>query len=518
METSQISMNDIVAIIRRRRWSLILPTTAIAVVAIVVAFLWPPTFKSSSTILIEDQEIPRDYVLTTVTTFADQRLQTINQRIMSATRLLEIIRQNELYQENWEKWTSEELVQRMRKDIGFETRSSEVVDPRTGRPTEATIAFVLSYQGRNPAKVQKITTILTSLYLQENLRVREQQTQGAARFLEIELAQVREQLDALDSRITAFKKENQKYLPELAQFNLQNLDRVDRDVEALNSQLRTLLEQESYLQTQLESIPTDGESIALTRLNELKIQLGSLKNRVSDAYPDVVQIKAEIAELETQLARETEEELQPTNAAYINLASQLASTQSEIQSARQQIREMQKKREEYSRRIEQSPQVEEGYTALVAERANIQSKYDDLSRKVMEAKVAQGLEKEQMGERFTLVEPAMLPEKPVSPNRMAIAVLGIVLGGMVGVGWVALREFSDQSVHRADTLSRQFQLTVLAVVPRIITAADEVRARRKRLTLQLGVLFGLIGCVLVFHYAIMDLDVFWAKVSRKLDI
>ncbi len=149
------------------------------ILAAIVAFCWPPTYRSTATILIEEQEVPREYVNTAVTTFADQRLQTLNQRIMGTTRLLEIITKFKLYDDLKSKWTTEEIVDKMRKkDIKFDTVSADVIDPRTGQPRPATIAFTVSYKGKNPAVVQQVASELTSLYLEENLKDREKAVPG----------------------------------------------------------------------------------------------------------------------------------------------------------------------------------------------------------------------------------------------------------------------------------------------------------------------------------------------------
>jgi polysaccharide chain length determinant protein (PEP-CTERM system associated) len=540
MQQENISLQDIWRIAKRRIWTFIIPAGSLTVLALLVAFLLPSVFQSNSTILIEEQEIPRDYVLTTVTGFAEQRLQTITQRIMSATRLLEVINRYGLYTEKRQKWTSEETVDRMRKDIRFETISSDVIDPRTGRATAATIAFRLSYRAGNPAVAQQIANVLTrlsyragnpavaqqianvltSLYLEENLKVRQQQTQGASKFLEDEMQDLKSQLEESDKKIAVFKEKHLDNLPELVNFNLQSLDRTERDIDQMQSQLGMLRERESYLQTQLASIPADARDQDRQRLADLRLQLTNLLSRVSEAYPDVPKIRAEIAEIEGRLkisGGETFED-KPDNQAYITLSAQLASTQAEIESVKGQIEGFYKKREEYRQRIEGAPKVEEVYKVLISQRNNVQAKFDELSNKYMEARLAQGLEQDQMGERFTLIEAANLPEKPVSPNRPAIALIGLILGIGAGAGLVALLEYGDNSVRSTEELSRKLRLPVLGGIPEIVTDSQHARMQRRRRMMQLGVLVLLIGGVMVFHFFIMDLDIFWAKLSRRMDI
>jgi uncharacterized protein involved in exopolysaccharide biosynthesis len=203
------------------------------------------------------------------------------------------------------------------------------------------------------------------------------------------------------------------------------------------------------------------------RLAELNVQLVNLKNKFSEEYPDVIKTKAEIAELEKRLRNNAAAGVpqRPDNPAYINLSSQLSSTRSEISSVNNQISDLKNRREGYKRSLAVSPQVEQEYKALLMERANTQAKYDDLMRKHMEAKVSQGLEKEQKGERFTIIDPARMPEKPYKPNRLAIMLIGLVLGVGAGVGTAAAREYTDASVHNSDTLSAATEFPVLATIP-----------------------------------------------------
>jgi uncharacterized protein involved in exopolysaccharide biosynthesis len=242
VEANAQAFKDYIEAVKRRKWSLVLPTFMISLIAAMVALALPPIYTSRATILIEEQEIPQDYVMTTVTSFAEQRLQTITQRIMSHTKLLEIIERFGLYSDLRKKRTNEEVVTKMRKDIALETISAEVVDRRTGRPTTATIAFTLAYEGKNPRTVQRVANTLMSLYLEENLRVRERQAEGASEFLENEMEDLQARVAELEAEIAAFKKEHLNELPELLEVNLQGLERTERDIERLKDRLGTLKE------------------------------------------------------------------------------------------------------------------------------------------------------------------------------------------------------------------------------------------------------------------------------------
>ncbi|HTZ40365.1 MAG TPA: chain-length determining protein [Syntrophales bacterium] len=519
MDQDVKTLGDVVDIAKRRRKYLIWPAVGVFALAVMIAFVWPPTYRSTSTILIEEQEIPREYVMTTVSSYAEQRLQTINQRIMSTSRLMEIINRFNLYANKREKWTMEEIVDRMRKkDVKFELINADVIDRRTGRPTAATIAFSVAFEGADPSVVQQVANVLASLYLEENLRVREQQTEGATRFMEDERRAVEEQMAEIDRQITAFKQLNVNTLPELAPYNLQIVDRLDQDIDRFNNQLKELNEKENYLQSQLASIPQDSTNPDKDRLRELRVKLINLESRFTDEYPDVKKTKAEIADLERKLkgSAAASQDSRPDNPAYVTLAAQLASTRSEIESVRRQLSTAQERRNDYQRRIATSPRVEESYRSLMTRRNNLQAKYEDLTKKYMEAKVAYGLEKGQMGERFTLIDAAILPEKPVRPNILAIILIGFVLGIGAGVGTAALKEFGDQSFRSAEALSEAVALPVLGVIPEILTLQDMARIKKRTVVVTASVVCACLIGIVVFHFFIMDLDIFWAKLMRKM--
>jgi len=520
METEVKTIQDFRGILKRRKRALILPALIVFVIAAVVALALPSIYRSTATILIEEQEIPREYVMSMVTSYAEQRIQSSTQRIMSSSRLLEIMNRFNLYADLRERWTIEEIIDKMRKDIKFETISAEVVDRRTGRPTAATIAFSVSYEGKNPGIVQQVANVLSSLYLEENLRVRGEKTAGASKFIEDEMKEVQASLAKQDAKIAEYKQKHLNTLPELNQMNIQELERLERSLEQSEIQIRTLRERESFFKTQLASIPPDFANPDKDLLKGLRVKLVSLKSRYSDQYPDVIKTKAEIAELEKKLSAPGTGPIgdKPDNPAYINLASQLSGVQSEIDSLRKQVFAFQKRRDEYRRRMQAAPGVEEGYRVLIGERNNLQVKYDDLMKKHMETKVASGMEKGQMGERFTLIDPARMPEKPVRPNIPAILLIGLFLGIGSGVGAASLREYSDQSVRSGEVLTKATGFPVLGSIPEILTPQDIARMKKKRMILIGSILLLIIIGVTVFHFFIMDLDVFWARLMRKLAI
>jgi polysaccharide chain length determinant protein (PEP-CTERM system associated) len=514
-ESDVKTMKDLAGILRRRKWTILLPALGVFALSAVVAFVIPATYKSTTTILIEEQGIPREYVTANITTFADQRLQSINQRIMGTTKLLELIDRFRLYVDLKARLTIDEIVEKMRKDIVFNTISADVKDPRSGRTGQATIAFSISYKGKNPETVQRVANELASLYLEENLKTREKASADTSKFMEEERRNVQEMMAALEAKIAAYKQKHGDSLPEQAQLNIQGLDQVEREMSRMEDQLRALKERESYLEQEL-ALGTTNQGPG--SLRELRARLVDLKSRFSDKYPEVIRTKAAIKELEAQLAAPEKEAqaTKPDNPAYITMSSQLAGIRTEIQSVQRQVKSLRQTRDTYRQRVESAPRVEEGFRGLLVDRNNLQAKFEELNKKSMDAQVAYGMEKEQLGERFSIIDPARLPVKPESPNIPAILLIGLVLGLGSGVGAAAIKESTDDTVRDAGRLAADTGFPVLTGIPEIVTAGDVARVKLRRIQAAAGAAAVLVAGVLVVHFFVMDLDIVWAKLMRKL--
>jgi polysaccharide biosynthesis transport protein len=292
---------------RHRRKTVILTFSLSMLVAILLALLWPPTYRSSGTILIEQQEMPQELVRSTVTSYADQRVQVISKRVMTTETMLGIIHRYGLYPKQVQKDTREALLNRMRKDIGLKMISADVIDPRSGRPTEATIAFEVSYTSGSAETAAKVANELTSLYLNENLNNRTQLARDATVFLEAEGDHLSARIGELEAALEKFKQKNFQQLPEVTQLNMTLLDRTEEELRSQESRRDSLNQQRTYLEAQLAQLKPNsamfsdnGERIMTTydRLRTLKSELASDKAKYAPDHPDIARLEREIAGLE----------------------------------------------------------------------------------------------------------------------------------------------------------------------------------------------------------------------------
>jgi len=525
MQKVALGPGDYWGIVKRRKWSLMVSAALVLFIAVAIAFVLPPIYSSYSTILIEEQQIPTEFVMTTVNTYAEQRVHNIKQRVLSFTQLHDIIKEQKLYSELKDKWTPEEIVAKMRGDVRVKMLSADVFDRRTGRPVTVTTAFTVGYEGKSPQAVLRVTDTLTSLFLEQNLQVRQKRVSETSEFLSSEVQRVKEDLAQAEKEVANYKQAHINELPELFQVNKQSLDVMERSIEQLRGELRHLKEREGYLATQLAAVsPSMDDATARSReaatLKDLHLQLAGMLERYTEAYPDVAIVRAQIAAIEKQTdsgirGRKNVNE-QADNPAYVNLESQLAGTKADIEMMKKQMQAMQERVSIYRKRIEETPRVEGDYLALVSQRNALQGKYNDLTAKYQEAKVAQELEREQKGERFSLIEPARLPETPTKPNRLAIVLVGAVLSVGVGTCFAAVREMADPSIRNSDLLASLVGAPVLATIPRIVTPEERMRQRKRRVYLWGIFAVLLILTALFVHFYVIDFDVLWAKVMRRL--
>jgi uncharacterized protein involved in exopolysaccharide biosynthesis len=550
-------------------------------ITVLIALLWPPTYRATAVILIEQQEIPQELVRSVITSYADQRVQVISQRVMTSQNLLSLIDRYKLYPDKRDRIPREELLDDMRDDINMKMISANVIDPRSGQPTHATIAFSVSYDSRSPDLALKVANELSSLYLNENLTSRSQRSKQTAGFFSEEAARQQAHIAELDQRLADFKEKHQDELPELAQQNIQLEDRTELQLHDVQDHISALDSQLVLLQAQLAQIsPTaqvysdsgqrvygpedqlkalksklaelkgrygpdypdvistereieglqklvsseDSTPDRLRQLSEAKADLAAALKKYSPEHPDVVRLQHQVDSLEKAVQAEADAGAPTTarahadNPAYVQVKGEIDAVAVEREGAIKKRDELQTKLNSYDKRMAQSPEVERAYREIVRDLESAQFKYGEILSKQSEAQIAVNLETEQKGEKFTMIEPPQPPEKPVSPNRILILAIGLVLSLASGVGAIAGRETLDASVRGPQDIRELLQVPALASIPIIVTAAE--RTRRQRITRYSwgGSVAVLILLAVTVHFFIMPLDVLWLVLVRRFGV
>ncbi len=533
------TLQDYIAFLRRRKWFIVVPWLVILCIASVVAYILPPVYQSKATILIESQQVPEDLVRTTVTGYAEERIKTITEQILSRQTLEQIIKDFRLYPDFQDNAPIEDILSKMRKDISVEMVSAMVPSRRSERQVEVNVAFTVSYEGGDPKKVTQVANRLTSLFLEYNMRLRENLAKTTTNILEQQLEAYRNTTRLLEEKIARFKEEHLTELPELMRLNLEFEQQIRQQIERVETKILALEDRKVYLEGQLATIspsvlfrgdqvweprdrlkllrsqaisleaslsPKHPDVIKIRReieelekkvnadnerrnlekmLNDKEVQLENLRNRTTDKHPDVARLKQEISNIKTALADIQADEAGgadsadsgPTNPDYINLQTQIKRTEIELDSLRTQRKELEKKWQQYVKRLEQMPQVEQEYQDLARDYSAAQKKYNETSEKLMEARQAENLEENQAGEKFTVVDPPHVPGKPVKPNRMAIILIGFILGLGAGAGLAAAMEFTDTTLRTAGDVRRLTGAPVLSAIPDV-REVQEMQGKR----------------------------------------
>jgi succinoglycan biosynthesis transport protein ExoP len=565
----------------RQRGIFVAVAGATTILAVIIALTLPPTYRAMGTILIEQQEIPQEMVRSVITSFADQRVQVISQRVMTTQNLLSLIDRYDLYPAIRQKEPREVLLQKFRDDIGMHMISADVIDPRSGRPTQATIAFAVSYQNRSPELALKVANELTSLYLNENLTSRTQLSQQTSAFFSEESTREAAHIAELDKSLAAFKEKHHDELPELAQLNVTTMERTEMELRDAENRLSALDSQRVLLEAQLAQISPNAQVYTdsgqrvfgpedrlktlksqlasykaryapghpdiistqrevdglekevksedqtaerLRQLSEAKSQLAAAKEKYSDEHPDVLRLQRSVDSLEASVAKEAAigsrrtESAHADNPAYIQVKGQLDSVAVDRDNATKKRDGLHAKLDQYEKRMAESPEVERQYRTMARDLESAQFKYQEILSKQTEAQVSANLETERKGERFTLIEPPQPPEKPIKPNRLLILIVGLFMSVAAGVGAVIARDAFDASVRGPSDIRLMLQVPALASIPVIVTIADRTR-RRKIIGFSWGGSIAvLLLAAIMLHLFVRPLDVVWVTLLRRFGV
>ncbi len=577
------TLGEYLQIFKRRKKQFLIPVIILSLLALIIAFALPAVYRSTATILIEQQEIPQDLVRSTISTYVDQRLEVMQQKVMTTSNLLKIIEKFNLYHDDLQKKTREEVIENMREDIGMEPVSADVVDPKTGRPTTATIAFSLYFDHTSPEIAQKVANELVSLYMNENLKTRNEDTKETSLFLLQESKRLGNKITKQEARLAKFKEGNMEKLPELLQFNIQLMDKLQGELLDINRQIQTSQEKKIYLKSQLAQLQpnatlysssgkrilgkesrlktlqaelvtmsatysadhpdvvktkkeikalekelgvSESKSELLLQLKKLKTDYLIMRGKYSDKHPDVIKAKQEIEKLEAKIKQTPDDVIEdtpvtkPDNPAYIQLQAQLEAAKANLTSFYKRRDETLRRIKAYKNRITGAPKVEQEYRALTRDYEDTVKQYQEAKAKLMEAQLSVKLEKEQKGERFTLIEPPLLPEVPYSPNRVMIIILGLILSLGAGLAVVVILESMDDSIRGVKSLESLFGAVPLATIP-YISSEDEIaeaQSPASKIKLLLGGIGVLAIALVLVNYFYKPLDVLWYVILRKMGV
>jgi polysaccharide chain length determinant protein (PEP-CTERM system associated) len=531
-DLSQIPLGHYLRIIRHRKWLALCTWLLVTLVTAVVAWRIPDTFTSETVVLVDPQKVPEAYVKATVTGDLRNRLGTLTQQILSATRLQKIIDTLNLYPEERKQGKArEDIITLMRSDI-----SVKVLSEFGTTANQDLQAFRISYSGADARLVAQVTNQLASLFIEENMKAREAQAKGTTDFLDNQLQEARKTLEDQEARLKDFRLKHVGEMPEQQTADLQLLGQVQSQLQLESDAVARAEQQKSYIQSMMaQSAPVidldegdrkssnAGEAKGPSAPKPLfvaKAKLAEMLSHYGEQYPDVRKLKKQIEDEEAREASQAKAApaaapTQPAHAetprrpavapaAHFNpvLQAQLENLDAEIAKHKAEQQRLTSLVATYRTKLDAIPLREQQIAGLDRDYQMSKKHYSDLLEKQLSAQTASQLESRQKGEKFDVLDLAQPAEKPSRPNRVLINMAGTLGGLVLGLLLATVKEFFAASITVPSDVADGCGLAVLGVIPVIRTQADQDLQRRRRVvaaaSVALAVLAG--GAIFLLRY------------------
>jgi polysaccharide chain length determinant protein (PEP-CTERM system associated) len=473
---SQSGVELAFAICRRRTWLALVTFVIVAAAAFSLVLWLPDLYRATATVLIERQQVSEAFVRPSVTAELETRIQTIRQDIMSRTRLTGLITTFDLYPDLREEAPLDVVVERMRTDIALDLKSAEQLNGRT-----ATIAFTVSYTGRDPETVARIANTLASMYVEENTKVRGRQATRTAEFLRAQLESVRQELDEQEERANEFKLKHMGELPQQMEANLSSLERLNTQLRLNGENQIRAMDRRERLERELAqrgsapaaaSAPTHASEVAA-----LRRELSDLRRSFTEDYPDVIRVRTRLAALEREAAEAPREEAgAETDDTRERVRRALNDVDAELSALRNEERALRQSITGYEQRVENAPKRQQEFLDLSRGSQATSERYDSLLKRYEEAQLAENLEHGANVEQFRILDSALPPRDVAAPNRLRLLIVGLLLSLGAAIGAMLIAERLDTTFHNIDDLRRFANIPVLVSIPRIHSR----RQRRRR--------------------------------------
>jgi polysaccharide chain length determinant protein (PEP-CTERM system associated) len=483
MTERELTAADYMAMLRRR-WVLIVVLAVVgAPLAYGVSRFLPNRYKSQTLVLVERPSVPEKFVASLDNADLSQRLSSMQQQILSRSRLEPIITQFGLYSSEVNKVPMEDLVGRLQKAIDVTP-----IVPMAATQSQLPGFYVNVTMG-NARTAQQVCTAVTSMFIEENLRLRQRHSEDTTQFLVNQLAEAKANLDEQDAKLAAFKSRYLGSLPDQEQMNLNLLSNMTSQLDAATQALARAQQDKSFVESMLTQQIAAWQATQTGRSPEtleqqlaaLQTQLATLQSRYTDDYPDVIKAKNDIAGLKKQIAA-SDPQKPSADASKKNTfePSQIAQLRAQVHNLDQVIAEKAREQEQikkqiklYQDRVQSSPGVEQQFKELTRGYQTALDSYNELQKKRDESAMSAELERKQQGEQFRVLDPANLPDKPSFPNRPLFALGGLGGGFGLGLGIAFLLEMKDSSLKTERDVEFALRLPVLAMIPEIQPASAE---------------------------------------------
>lgn len=513
--TDFIDFTYLRSVVRRRFWIVFLMGAIMSALGLVVAFILPPTYRSSATILVESQQIPTELARSTVTASAVEQIQIIEQRLMTRATLLELAETHRVFADQ-PGLSPSARVDKMRSAIRFDLR---VFDQRRAMSIMTAVAFDVSVTADNPGVAAAVANDLVTRILAQNTQLRQARAETTSAFFRQEVDRLARELDVLGLKIVEFQNENEAALPDNLAYRRAQLDLLQDRIQRFELRRAEIEREKSLLRLGFDEESTSAAASLLQReLETMRRTLLQRRALLSPTHPEVRALEAGVTAFEAAIAAEPPA---PDDAAKAEtsgrdnqIARRLAIYDAQIQVLDAQVATLEEERALVERSILDTPSIEMQINALRRSYADLETQYQSAQSKLAQAVIGERLETRQQAERFEVIEQPLVPEAPQSPNRLKIVVFGVIGGFGAGGGLAALLELMSRIVRRPEDLDAM-RIEPIGVIPYLETSGERFRRWLIRI-LAFLVVFGGVGLGLwLAHTRYLPLDVIAQKVVDK---
>jgi polysaccharide chain length determinant protein (PEP-CTERM system associated) len=517
-------LTDYLAVFARRRWWVIVPFLALSSLTVLVARIIPRMYLSETMILIQPRDVPTDFVKDLLSGSTEERLNAIEEMILSRSNLLSVLRVFEDRLTGYRGLNDERKYLKLKKRVTI-----EIAQERSRGKYLPVTNFRISYRDQDPELAQKITAELAKLFMKQDSKVREDQVFGTTEFLEEELNNVSKLMNKSSNELKSLKERYRYELPTELETNLRTLDRLqiqkNANVEALDRHLtmqmtleRQLSETPPTLVREVGKIDTAGtpaNNPLVEELHKKELQYAELRLKATDDHPDVVRARAEVERLRKEIPPADlvpqQQTLTPLtapttitspNPVYQSLTAQLQQIRTEIGIREREKKQIEAEMARYSERVQNTPKVEQDMAKELRANEDLTRQYDELKSKLAQAELAKNLERKRPGSQFMVIDPANYPLEPVSPGLPRLIGGGLAFSLLIGIALAVVVDLLGRVIWTERDLARLLDARILVEIPSIVTQRDISRAWRAKLrTAALAVVAaGFYGAGLYFLY------------------
>ncbi len=471
----ELTLQDYIGILKRRLWLILLSTIVVLGIAIGLTFWIPPQFTSQTLVLIEQPQVPTDYVTPVLTEDLNERLASLREQILSRSRLEPIIQRFNLFAGDGA--TMDDRVAQTQKAIGI----TQINGGPRGIP-----GFYITFKASDARTAQEVCREITSLFVSENLSAREESAEGTEDFLKQQLADAKANLDEQDAKLADFERKYIGRLPNQESSNESTLEALTRQLDASTESMDRLEENETFIETNISALQREEQDTGTVgvisvddrekQLKDLQEQKKNLEALYTPDYPDVQAVNRKIADLKAEIAHSSSpgsstksapSAAPPDPPQIVQQKAQLKMVQQAMASAKQEQDKIQKQIQAYEARIDASPIVEQEYKQVTRDHDIASEFYNSLLKKMDESSMATALEHRQQGEQFRVMDPANLPDAPSFPSRPKFAGAGLAGGLALGFLLAALLEYRDTTLRTELDVWAFTKLPTLAVLSHV---------------------------------------------------